>query len=147
MQNPNGIVALAIALVVAGTILFVPIGKVDEVETYYTVEPVTYEKTIASESQVSRWIFWNATEIQYLIKNTDDVDGIFTLNFIFKNEGDVKTSTKRMEILAGAQEAITVTSPLNGVSTIILNIIPSSKSIPHTRIVTREVVRATRPFK
>jgi hypothetical protein len=139
MHSPNGIIALAIALVIAGTILFVPIGKVDEVETFYTVEPIAYETSVIRENQVSRWIFWDATEIQYSIKNADNIDGVFTLNFIFENGKDTKTSTERISILAGAQEVVTEISPLNGVSQVTLNVIPSSKTIPHTRTVTREV--------
>lgn len=83
MQSPNAIVATAIALVIAGIIFFVPIGEVEEIETYYTTEPLEYEKSLIRETQVSRLIFWEATEVQYLVRNTDEIDGIFTLNFIF----------------------------------------------------------------
>jgi len=139
MQNPTWIVVLALCLVVAGAILFVPIGEEEEVETYYTSEPLAYEKSLIREAQVSRWLFWDATEVQYIVKNNDVIDGVFTLNFVFGNERETKSSTKRITILAGAQEAVTMVSPLNGVSSVTLNVIPSNKSIPHERTVKKEV--------
>ena len=139
MQNPAWIVTVAVSLVVAGIIWFVPIGEVEEVETYRTIEPLTYEKSLIREVQVSRLIFWDATEVQYTVKNTDVMDGVFTLNFVFGNERETKSSTRRITILAGAQEAVTEVSPLNGVSSVTLNVIPSNKSILHERTVTKEV--------
>lgn len=139
MLNPQAIVATAVALFIAGIIFFVPIGTVEEVETYYTSEPLEYEKSLISEKQVSKLIFWNATEVQYLVSNTDEIDGIFTLNFVFSNEKETKSSTTRITILAGAQEAITEVSPLNDVSNVILNVIPPNKQVRHERIVIKEV--------
>jgi len=139
MQNPNVIVATAIALLIAGIIFFVPIGTVEEVETYYTSEPLKYEKSLISEKQVSKWIFFQATEVQYIVKNADEIDGLFTLNFLFSNEKETKSSTTRITILAGAQEAVTEVSPLNGVSNVILNVIPPNKQVRHERIVIKEV--------
>jgi len=139
MQDPRTIVGIAIALFIAGIIFFVPIGTVEEVEIYYTSEPLQYEKSLISEKQVSKWLFWKATEVQYLVSNTDEIDGIFTLNFIFSNENETKSSTKRITILAGAQEAITEVSPLNGVSKVVLNVIPPNKQVRHERIVIKEV--------
>ena len=139
MQNPNVIVATAIALLIAGIIFFVPIGTVEEVETYFTSEPLKYEKSLISEKQVSKWIFFQATEVQYIVKNADEIDGLFTLNFLFSNEKETKSSTTRIAILAGAQEAVTEVSPLNGVSNVILNVIPPNKQVRHERIVIKEV--------
>jgi len=139
VQNPSGIVGLAVALVIAGTIFFIPIGEVKEVQTYYTIEPLTYEKSVIREVQVPKWIFWDATEVQYIIKNTDGIDGVFTLNFVFTNGKETKSSTQKITILAGAQEAITEVSSFNGVSSVTLNVIPSNKSIPHEITVTKEV--------
>ena len=139
MPSPNVIVATALALFLAGTIFFVPIHEVEEIETYYTSEPLTFEKSLILETQVSRWIFSNATEVQYIVKNTDVIDGVFTLNFVFRNEKETKSSTKRITILAGAQEAITEVSPLSGESTVTLNIIPSNKSVPHERTIIKKI--------
>lgn len=139
MQNPQTIVGIAIALFIAGIVFFLPIGEVEEVVTYYTSEPLTYEKSLVRETQVSRWIFWEATEVQYMVKNTDIIDGVFTLNFVFSDEKDTKSSTKRITILAGAQEAIKEVSPLSGVSTVTLNVIPPSKSVPHENTITKKV--------
>ena len=139
MQNPQTIVGIAIALFIAGIVFFLPIGEVEEVVTYYTSEPLTYEKSLVRETQVSRWIFWEATEVQYMVKNTDIIGGVFTLNFVFSNEKDTKSSTKRITILAGAQEAIKEVSPLSGVSTVTLNVIPPRKSVPHENTITKKV--------
>lgn len=139
MQNPQVIVATALALFIAGVIFFVPIHEVEEVETYYTSEPLTFEKSLILETQVSRWIFWDATEVQYIVKNTDVKDGVFTLNFVFRNEKEIKSSTKRITILAGTQEAITEVSPFSGVSNVTLNVIPSNKSVTHERTITKKV--------
>ena len=139
MPDPRVIVATAFALFIAGTIFFIPIHEVEEIETYYTDEPLTFEKSLKLETQVRQWIFWDATEVQYIIKNTDVIDGVFTLNFIFRNEKDIKSSTKRIAILAGAQEAITVVSPLFGVSNVTLNVIPSNKSVRHERTITKKI--------
>lgn len=139
MPSPNVIIGTAVALFVAGIIFFVPIGEVEEIETYYTTEPLEYEKSLIRETQVSRLIFWEATEVQYLVRNNDEIDGIFTLNFVFSNEKETKSSTTRITILAGAQEAITEVSPLNGVSNVILNVVPPNKQVRHERIVTKEV--------
>jgi len=139
LPDPRLIVGVAVALLIAGIIFFVPIGTVEEVETYYTAEPLTFEKSLEHEAQVRRWIFWDATEVQYIIKNTDAKDGVFTLNFIFSNEKEIKSRTKKIKILAGAQEAVTEVSSLNGVSKITLNVIPPNKSVLHERIVSKEV--------
>lgn len=130
---------IAIALLIAGMIFFVPIGEVEEVEITYTTEPLEYEKSLIRESQVSRLIFWEATEVQYIVKNTDEIDGMFTLNFTFNNEKEIKTSTKRISILAGTQEAVTEVSPLNGVSSVILTVVPPNKSVRHENTVTKKV--------
>lgn len=140
LPNPQWIVAVALALLIAGIIFSIPIDTVEEVETYYTPEPLTFEKSPEHERQVRRWIFWDATEVQYIIKNTDTIDGVFTLNFVFSNEKEVRSRTKKIEILTGAQKVVTEVSPLNGVSKIMLNVIPPNKLIPHERIVSKNVI-------
>ena len=60
MQNPILIVVFAVSLVLAAIILSMPIDEVEEVETYYTSEPLTYEKSLMREAQVPKWIFWDS---------------------------------------------------------------------------------------
>ena len=139
MQNPQVIVGTALALFIAATIFFIPIHEVEEIEIYYADEPITFEKTLENETQIPQWIFWDATEVQYTIKNTDVIDGVFTLNFVFRNDKDIESTTKRITILSGAQEAITEVSPLFGVSHVTLNVIPSTKSVPHERVITKKI--------
>ena len=139
MQNPQVIVGTAVALLIAATIFFIPIHEVEEIEIYYADEPLTFEISLESEKQVRRWIFWDATEVQYAVKNSDILDGVFTLNFIFRTDKDIESSTKKIMILAGTQEAITETSSLFGVSDVTLNVIPSMKSVPHERVITKKI--------
>lgn len=135
-----GIIGLAIALVIAGIMFSQPIDSVEESEIYYTSEPVAFEKIIQKETQVPRFlIFGEATEIQYIIRNADSVDGEFTLSFVFNNGQDIKSSTKKVKILAGAKEAVTQVSPLGGVSTVTLDVTASNKLVAHQRTVTREI--------
>ncbi len=135
-----GVIGLAIALVIAAIMFSQPIDTVEETEIYYTREPITFEKTLEQERQVPRFLIWfEATEMQYIIKNTDTVDGEFTLSFVFNNGEDIKSKTRKIKILAGAKEAVTEISPLGGVSTVTLDVTASSKLVAHKRTVTREI--------
>lgn len=80
-----------------------------------------------------------ATEVQYLMQNTDTIKGNFTLNFIFNNREDTKTNTRKITIAAGAQEAVTEISPLNGESSVQLNVIPPTKQVPYDVPVKKKV--------
>ena len=74
-----------------------------------------------------------------MVKNTDVQDGKFTLNFIFDNETETKTSTEKVDILAGEEKAITADSPLHGKSTVTLNVVPPNKAVSQKRTVTKTV--------
>jgi len=139
LPDPRAIIGVAFALLIAGIVFFVPIGKVEETVIEYTNESLQYKISHVQDRQVPRWIFWNATEVQYLVKNADTVDGLFTMNFVFSNEKATKSSTRKITILRGAQEAVTEISPLNGVSNCTLTVVPPYKIVPHQHTVSRDV--------
>ena len=131
MPDFRVIIFTALGLFVAGVILSLPIDEEEIIITYETSEPVTYETENVTEKQVSRWVFWDATECQYIVTNTDTVDGNFTLNYVFQSEKEIKSKTKKVNILAGTKEAITIVSPFYGVSSIRLNVVPPYKTVSH----------------
>ena len=136
----GAIVGFALGLFFLGIVFSMPIDQEDVIVVEYTSQPLQYETSHAPDRQVSRWlIFGNATEVQYLVKNTDTVDGTFTLNFVFSNDKETKSVTKKLMILAGVQEAVKEKSPLGGVSSVKLNVIPSYKQVAQQRTISQDI--------
>jgi len=131
MPDFRVIIFTALGLFVAGVIFSMPIDEEEIVVTYQTSEPVTYETENMPERQVSKWVFGDATECQYIIKNTDIVDGEFTLNYVFQKGNEIETKTKKVTILAGTKEAVKIVSPYFGVSKTSLNVVPPYKTVSH----------------
>lgn len=140
-MNPQLIISTAIALVVAAIIMTTVTWEIEEVETYYIDEPYSYEQELVREKQVRNfpWVWQKVTQIQYLVKNTDVKDGTFILNFLFDNGSDSKTKTEKVTILSGEEKAVTINSPLSGVSTVSLNVVPPNKLVPQQRTVKKTV--------
>ena len=131
-----GTFAVIITVMLASTITW----EVPEVETYVTFEPYTYEQSTVRESQEKRFLwFFEFTQVQCIVKNTDIKGGNFSLNFIFDNGEKTETKTKTVEIMAGEEKAVTMDSPLEGKSSVTLNVIPPSHSIVQERTVMKEV--------
>lgn len=139
MNHATTIISIAIGILIASIILSTSTWEVQEEETYITYKPYTYEQSVVRVQQVRKLLIFQVTQAQYMVKNTDIQDGKFTLNFIFDNGTETKTSTKKVDILAGEKKAITVDSPLHGKSTITLNIVPPNKEISQERTVTKTV--------
>jgi len=137
--NYQTIVGIGLGIFVFSIIMSIP-WEVEEVETYFTYEPYTYEKSLVRVNQIRKfpWIY-EVTQAQYIVKNTDAEKGTFDLNFIFDNGAETETKTETVDILAGEEKAITIDSSLKGESTVTLNVIPPKKSIPHERTVTKKV--------
>ena len=137
----RAIVGIALGLVIAAIVLTAVTWPIEVVEPYYTSEPYHYEQTLVREKQVTRWPwFWQTkTQGQYLVKNTEDIDGTFTLNFLFDDGLNVKTKTMEVEIMAGEGKAVTINSPFAGELTISLNVVPPNKSELQYRTVTKTV--------
>jgi hypothetical protein len=140
-MNAQGIIAVVVAVIVAAILMSTVTWQIDVVEPYYTSEPYHYEQTLVREKQVTKlpWFWQTATQAQYLVKNTEGKDGTFTLNFLFDDGTNSRTKTMRVEILAGEQKAVTITSPLTGVSTISLSVVPPNKSELQYRTVKKTV--------
>lgn len=139
-MNLPTIVTTAVGIVIAAIILSTTTWDVEEVETYFTYEPYTYEQALVREDQVRKFPWFSeVTRVQYIVKNTDVKVGEFDLNFIFDNGTDIETRTETVAIRAGEEKAVTVDSPLKGVSKVSLNVIPPKKSIPQERIITKKV--------
>ena len=130
----------AIGLVVVLIILSTPLIPIQEVVTHYTPEPYSFEQELVREKQVRPfpW-FWEVTQTQHLIKNTDSDDGTFALNYLFDNGSESKTKTKKVKILAGEEKSVTINSPLSGKSTVSLNIVPPYRSVAQQEIITKNV--------
>ncbi len=139
-MDPRAIIPTAFGVIIAAIMMSTITWDVQEVETYFTSEPYTYEQSLVRENQIRKfpW-FYEVTRAQYIIKNTDVKMGTFDLNFIFDNGTDTETRTETVEIRAGEEKAVTVDSPLKGESKVTLNVIPPKKSIPHERTVTKKV--------
>lgn len=140
-MDPRGIVALALCVVIAGAVLSSPIAEEEYTETVYTSEPYTYKQTFIRESQVRTGFFWHkeVTQVQYMITNNESIKGKFSLNFIFDNGVKTEVILKEVDISAHEQKAMTVNSPLSGISKHTLNITPPNKSIPHQIIKTKKI--------
>lgn len=141
MGKPEAIVGTAVALLIVGTVFStVPVGKEPYQVTEYSVEKIKSEVTLVHEIQVRRWYYWDdATEVQYMVKNNDTVDGEFILNYIFSNKDETKSITDKVRILAGTKEVVTELSSLNGVSSGNLTVVSPFKSVPYTIIKTKDV--------
>jgi NADH:ubiquinone oxidoreductase subunit len=137
----RAIVGGAIGLLIAAIVLTTYTWQIDVVEYYSTDIPYTYEQQLVRTQQVSEvpW-FWNkVTQVQYQITNLDSKDGIFTLNFLFDNGIDTSAKTKKLEIFAGTTEAITINSPIHGVSKVSLNVVPPNTQVTQQRTVKKTV--------
>ncbi|MCJ7790881.1 MAG: hypothetical protein MUP49_00450 [Dehalococcoidia bacterium] len=141
MNDSGGIIGAAIGLVFAAIIVTVVTWDIDVVEPYYTSEPFHYELKLVREKQVPDfpWFWQEVTQAQYLVKNTEDRDGMYTLNFHFDNGTNSETETMRIDIMSGEEKAVTINSPLTGVSTISLNVVPPNKFLLQQRTVKKKV--------
>ena len=136
----KGIIGLAFGGLIAAIVLTTATWPIDQVETYYTAQPYTYNESEVLEKQVRNFPWINeVTQAQYIVQNTDLNEGKFVINFIFNNGNETATRTKTVGILGGEQQALTMNSPLKGISTIVLNVIPPNYMIPHQRTVQKMV--------
>ena len=140
-MSAQGIITTVIAIIVAAILMSTITWQIDVVEPYYTSEPYHYELTLVRQQQVTKppWFWQTATQAQYLVKNTEDRDGSFTLNFLFDDGTNTRTKTMKVEILAGEERAVTITSPFAGESTISLSVVPPNKSELQYRTVKKTV--------
>ena len=132
----------AVGTVIVISIMLVPIHDIEQTETYFTREPLTYEETFVRAKQVRPFCFpWfcDKTQDQYGIKNTDNGIGIFTVTFAFDNGTDRGTENVSIEVQAGTEMTISQNSPLRGISEYSVDVTPPSKLVSHQRTVTKRV--------
>ena len=141
MGDPKAIVGTIVGLILAAMLVTTITWEIEVVEPYYTTEPYHYEQTLVRETQVPNfpWFWQEVTQAQYLVKNTEDRNGTYTLNFLFDNGINSETETIKVEIISGEEKAVTINSPLTGVSTISLNVLPPNKSVLQQRTVKKKV--------
>ena len=141
-MNLQRMVMSAVGTVIVISILLFPIHHVEQMETYFTREPLTYEETFVRASQVRPFCFpWfcDKTQVQYGIKNTDNGVGVFTVTFAFDNGTDRGTENASVEVQSGAEMTISQNSPLSGISEYSVDVTPPSKLVSHQRTVTKRV--------
>jgi len=141
MNDPKAIVGTIVGLILAAMLVTTITWEIEVVEPYYTIEPYHYEQTLVRETQVPNfpWLWQEVTQAQYLVKNTEDRDGTYALNFLFDNGINSQTKTIKVEIMSGEEKAVTINSPLTGLSTISLNVVPPNKWVPQQRTVKKKV--------
>jgi len=141
MSGRAVILGTVIGLVIIAIILTAITWEIELLENYYAREPYQYEQTLLSEKQVRDLPrFWKeVTQGKYLVKNLEDKDGIFTLIFLFDNGTITETRTMKVEISPDEEKVITINSPLAGVSTITLNVVPPNKAVLQQRILKKTV--------
>ena len=141
-MNLQRMVTSAVGTVIVISILLVPMHDVEQTETYFTREPLTYEETFVRANQVRPFCFpWfcDKIQVQYGIKNTDNGVGVFTVTFAFDNGTDRGTENVSVEVQAGAEMTISQNSPLRGISEYSVDVTPPSKLVSHQRTVTKRV--------
>lgn len=141
MTDPRTLAAIGLVLLILAIVFSTTTWEIEEEETYYTQEPYQHEEQLIRERQVTKWPWpWQkATQVQFLVKNTAILEGTFVYEFHFDNGKDVRTKTEEVSLLAGGSETITVDSPLAGISTVKLEVIPPQKLVPQKRTVTKKV--------
>ena len=117
MTTFNGLIEFAFAAVFAVALLLAPVHRVEETETFFTREALTYQQSFVGKDQVKGFCFpWfcKKTEVRYLLRNTDVYPGDFSLNFVFSNASEVATKTVTTRAKAGEEMAVVVREPHKG---------------------------------
>lgn len=108
-------------------------------ETYKEAVPLAYQ--VVDSRLVDRPVWfglWHTQQAQVVIKNIDNESGSFAVNFIFRNDVDYKSVTKKANIAPGETEAISVDVPLGGNVSVNASVLPGTKLVEKTRTVTKE---------
>ena len=142
MTTFHGLIEYAVAAVFAVALLLAPVHRVEETETFFTREALTYQQSFVGKDQVKGFCFpWfcEKTEVRYLLSNTDLYPGDFNLNFVFSNASEVATKTVTTRAKAGEEMAVVVKSPIRGQSEFTVNVLAPAKPVPHERTVVKYV--------
>ncbi len=126
MNSPQVIVGSALAVIIALILMTTYTWEIEVEKPYPVIEPYHYEQIFVRETQVPNFplVWQSVTQTQYLIKNMEDKEGTFTLNFLFDNGVSFSSRTMKINIMSDEQKAVTINSPLTGESKISLNTVP-----------------------
>lgn len=130
----------AVVIVVVLAILSVPAIPNYVEETTYTYEPYNYKLTSDVRFiNTTRLWFWHVTEAHQSIQNTDVYNLNFSLNFVFDNGLEKKTTTESVELLAGEEKEVVTDVDLPGNLTAKVNVLSPFKAIPHKQMVNKPI--------
>jgi hypothetical protein len=103
-------------------------------------EPITFVET-SQPMIIERSIFWIFTwrEAHLSIKNTDNVSGTFTINYVFDKGIEKPTVTKIIELEPGEQQDVSVCVPLSVMKLMEVNVIPQNKPVFQKVLVKKDV--------
>jgi hypothetical protein len=121
---------------------FVQIWPVQVTQIHYTSEPYSFEKT--SSLRVINKTFLNIiywAEAHQSIKNTDNIDGTFNLNFIFDEGLEKPSNTVTVDLHHGEEKEVVSSMPISGPVNVpvTVNIIPPNKPVPQQTVITENV--------
>jgi len=128
-----------IAVIFVISVLLTATVTYQATETYKEGVPLAYQ--VIDSRLVDHATFfglWHSQQAEVTIKNTDNESGSFAINFVFKNDRDVRTATQKTDLLAGETKTIYVDSPLAGNLTVQAAVLPGMKYVEKTRTVTKE---------
>lgn len=134
--------ALSAIFIVIITVMIVTTTtwQVPEIENYLEYQPYTYNASKVYESQEKRFLWWfDFTQVQYKVTNTDVYDGTFSLNCVFDDGKKTQTTTNKVKIAPGEAKIVVVNSPLGGHSSVTATLTPPNKAIPKQRTVMKTV--------
>ena len=142
MNNISSLLALACMGVGAVLGLFLPLHEVEEVETYFTEEVLTYVESNVLDKQVTKYCFpWfcEKTEVEYRFQNTSRTHGEFVVHIRFFNDTEEATESVSSSVAPGEDALVNVVSPLKGRSQYRAEVVPPVVKTPQQRTITSKV--------
>lgn len=140
LTNP----VVALSIVISLVILSVPIIPTEVTEISYKLEPLSFEITspiryVTKTEFCLPQIICTVIEAHQSIKNTDNLTGIFYLNFVFNNSIEKKSVTESVGLLPGEEKEVFTDVPFPDQVDAVVNVIPPKKSVPEKKVITKNV--------
>jgi hypothetical protein len=128
-----------IGIIAVLSVLLTATVKYQATETYQEAAPLAYQVVDSRIVDRPVWFgLWHSKQAQVIIRNIDNESGSFAVNFIFKNDVDLKTATQKADISPGDAKAISADFPLSGNVSVQASVLPGAKYVEKTRTVTKE---------